>query len=94
MVWEYFDFQQFYNEWVDHDGPPEDFKFWVIAWLFRIQDDPTADAAPAEGLGEPWWVVRIPHAENDTHVVVCLYSIDGIRVRCSGITTLPRSAAL
>jgi hypothetical protein len=91
---EYFDFYRSYNEWSDNDGPPEDFRFWVMAWLYRIQDDPTADAAPAEGLGEPWWFVQIPHAENGTHTVVCLYSIDENRVRCSGITTLPKPVTL
>lgn len=59
-----------------------------MAWLFRFQDEPTVDSARAPQLGDPWWFAKIPHAENDTHAVVCLYSIEDDRVRCSGITTL------
>lgn len=87
MSWEFYDFHERYNQWVDDDDPPEDFRFWVMAWFARISEYPKADAARAP-MGEPWWFAQIPHAENATHAVVCLYSIDGNLVRCSGITTL------
>lgn len=90
MTWEFFDFHERFDQWVDEDDPPDDFRFWVMAWLFRLQDEPTVDAAPATGLGEPWWFAKIPYAEDATSAVVCLYSIDGARVRCSGITTLSK----
>ena len=88
MSWGFSDFHERFNEWVDTDDPDDELRFWVMAWLYRLQDDPESDAAPADGLGAPWWFSRIPHAENATHGVVCLYSIDGDQVRCSGITTL------
>lgn len=88
MPWSFSDFHERYNQWVDTDDPPADFRFWVMAWLYRLQEDPETDAAISPGLGEPWWFVRVPHAESETHAVVCLYSIEGKYVRCSGITTL------
>lgn len=88
MSAEFYDFHERYNRWVDVDEPSSDFRFWVMAWLYRMQDDPTVDAAPAEALGHPWWFALIPNAEDDTHAVVCLYSVDGDQVRCSGFTTL------
>jgi hypothetical protein len=30
---DYFDFHERFNQWVDEDDPPDDFKFWVMAWL-------------------------------------------------------------
>jgi len=39
-------------------------------------------------LGEPWWFAKVPHAENDGYGVVCLYSIEDDRVRCSAFTIL------
>ena len=88
MTGQFSDFHERYNQWVDDDQPPDDFRFWVMAWLYRLQDDPRSDAALADGLGEPWWFAKIPRAEDATHAVVCLYSIDGDQIRCSGITTL------
>ena len=76
MSWRFSDFYDRYNQWVDQDDPPSDFRFWVMAWLFRLQEDPKTDAAPAEELGEPWWFCKIPNAEDDSHGVVCLYSIE------------------
>ena len=93
MTWEFSDFHLHYNQWIEGDSPPDDFRFWVMAWLYQLQDDPKVAAAPADGLGEPWWFPKVPHAENDTHAVVCLYSIDGDHVRCSGITTLRKPLA-
>lgn len=88
MNYRFFDFHERYDQWVDADGPSVDFRFWVMAWLFRLQDDPRVDAAPADELGEPWWFARIPHAEDDAFAIVCLYAIDGEEVRCSCFTTL------
>lgn len=88
MTWEFYNFHERYNVWADTDNPSVDFRFWVMAWLFRLQDDPEVDAAPAEALGHPWWFARIPNAEDDTHAVVCLYSIEDEHVQCSGFTTL------
>jgi len=88
VTWQFFDFHERYNQWVDDDDPSEDFKFWVMAWFARLQDDPEVDAAPAPGMGQPWWFAKVPRAENDTHAVVCLYSIENDRVRCGGVTTL------
>lgn len=90
MTWKFSDFHERYNQWVDDDDPPEAFRFWVMAWLYRLQEDPESDATIAPGLGEPWWFAKIPYAETETHAVVCLYSIEGEDVRCSGITTLPK----
>lgn len=90
MTWQFFDFNERFNQWVDDDNPPEDFRFWVMAWLYRMQDDPTVDAARADALGDPWWFARIPNAESASHAVVCLYRIDDNNVRCSGFTTLPK----
>lgn len=90
MSLEFSDFHERYNQWVDDDDPPEDFRFWVMAWLYRLQEDPKVDAAPARQLGDQWWFAKIPHAEDGTSGVVCLYSIDGNHVRCSGITTLSK----
>lgn len=72
MSWEFSDFQDRFNTWVVTDDPPDDFRFWVMAWIYRLQDDPKADAAPADGMGEPWWFAKVPNAENETHAVVCL----------------------
>jgi hypothetical protein len=88
VSWRFSDFYLRYIQWVADDDPPEDFKFWVMAWLYRLQDDPRSDAAVAPGLREPWWFAKVPHAENDTHAVVCPYSIEDDHVRCSGITSL------
>lgn len=90
MANEYFDFYDRYNDWADDDDPSDDFKFWVMVWLYRLQDDPTVSAALAEGLGPPWWFARIPNAEDEHRAVVCLYSLDGAVVRCSGFTTLSK----
>ncbi len=92
MTWEFSDFHERYNEWVDEETPDDEFRFWVMAWLFRLQDDPTTDASLAPELGHPWWFAKIPNAENETHAVVCLYSIaiDGDEVRCSGFSTLQK----
>ena len=88
MTWEFSDFHKHFNEWVESDDPPDDFRFWVTAWLYRLIEDPRSDAVPASDLGEPWWFVQVPHAESDSHAVVCLYSIDADQVRCSGFSTL------
>ena len=45
MTYRFSDFHDQYNQWVDDDDPPEDFRFWVMAWLFRLQDEPTVDSA-------------------------------------------------
>lgn len=65
-----------------------DFKFWVMAWLFALQDDPTTHAARVPELGDQWWFAKIPNAEDEHQAVVCLYSIEDDVVRCSGFTTL------
>lgn len=88
MTWRFSDFYVRFHQWVDDDDPSEEFRFWVIAWLFRLQDDPMVDAARAPGVGEPWWFAKIPGAEDDRLGVVCLYSIVDEHVRCSNITTL------
>lgn len=90
MSWEFYNFLVDFNRWVDQDEPPTDFKFWVMAWLYRIQEDPYADAAPADQLGAPWYFAVIPNAEDDTHAVVCLYEINvaAEQVKCSGFSTL------
>jgi hypothetical protein len=90
VTWRFSDFHERYNEWVAEDDPPEDAMFWVMAWLYRLQDDPETDATVAPGLGKPWWFAQIPHTETNTHAVVCLYSIEGDHVRCSGFTTLSK----
>jgi hypothetical protein len=84
----FFDFHERFNYWVEDDDPPADFKFWVMAWLFALQDDPTTHAAHTPELGDKWWFARIPNAEDEQRCVVCLYSIEGDVVRCSGFTTL------
>jgi hypothetical protein len=90
VTWRFSDFHERYNEWVETDDPTDEFRFWVMAWIFRLQDDPKVAAVLAPRLGEPWWLARIPHAENGTQAVVCLYSIEDDHVRCSGITTLSK----
>lgn len=90
MTHRYFDFHERFNQWVTEDDPPDDFKFWVMAWLHRLQDDPRADAAQTPEMGELWWFAKIPRAEDQHRAVVCLYSIDGDVVRCSGITILSK----
>lgn len=84
----YFDFHERFNYWVQDDDPPDDFKFWVMAWLFALQDDPTVHAARAIELGPDWWFAVIPNTDDGARAVVCLYSIVGDVVRCSGFTTL------
>jgi hypothetical protein len=88
--WQYGNFWEQFNAWVDADDPSDEFKFWVMAWLYRIQEDPEADAAPAEDIGRPWWFAVIPGAEDNTRAVVCLYSIGLVQdeVKCSGFSTL------
>jgi hypothetical protein len=88
VSWTFYDFYDRFNEWVEADDPPGDFRFWVMAWLYRVQEDPRADATPADAIGSDWWFVRVPRADNETHAVVCTYSIQGERVRCGGFTTL------
>lgn len=90
MTHDFFDFHERFNEWVREDKPSDDRKFWVMAWLFALQDNPRVSAAPASELGEAWWFARVPHAEDARTAVVCLYSINGTIVRCSGITTLSK----
>lgn len=84
----FLNFHERFNYWVEDDDPSEDFKFWVIVWLFALQDNPTAHAARAGELGDKWWFAKIPNAEDKNRGVVCLYSIDGQTVKCSGFTTL------
>lgn len=86
--WRFHDFFLRFNQWVEVEEPSDDFRFWVIVWMKGLPADPRAAGAPAEGLGEPWWFAKIPNAEDDTHAVVCLYSIERDEVRCSNFTTL------
>ena len=89
-IYRFFDFHDRFNYWVDTDEPGDDFRFWVMAWLWKLCDDPHVDAAPADGLGAPWWVCKVPLAENETLGVVCLYSVEKDVVRCSGFSTLSK----
>jgi hypothetical protein len=86
---EYFDFFERFNYWVDEDDPSEDFKFWVMAWIFRLIDSPTAGAGLAP-TGKPLWFAKVPRAEDEHSGVVCLYTIQDNVVRCNGITTLSK----
>lgn len=85
---EFFGFFERLNQWVGDDNPCDDFRFWAMAWFFRLQEDPYVDAEPAEAIGVPWWFAKIPNAEDDNYAVVCLYSVENGKVRCGGITTL------
>ena len=73
MHWEFFDFWERYDVWVDEDNPPQLFRFWVMAWIFGLEADPYRAATPAPQIGIPVWFARIPQAEDDDFAVVCLY---------------------
>lgn len=90
MSYAFYDFHERFNQWVDDNEPPDDFKFWVMAWLLTLQSNPTVHAARANELGEDWWFAKVPNADDDDRAVVCLYSIIGEVVRCSGFTTLSK----
>lgn len=84
----FYGFHEAFNGWVDELNPSDDFRFWVMAWLWELQDDVHYAADLAPEIGEPWWFVKVPNAEDDRRAVVSLYSIEGDDVRCAGINSI------
>ena len=84
--WRFHGFMLRLNEWIDADDPPEEFRFAVLAWLARFQDNPRYAAKPFQrGDGRSWFATI---AENQTQALACIYLIDGSDVRCGNFTIL------
>jgi hypothetical protein len=88
--WEFYEFWDRYNEWVDRDEPDYDKRFWVIRWIYELDVEPTYSATVQPQVNG--WMARVPNAEDEFWCVVGLFTIDettGV-VRCSSIITLPK----
>lgn len=96
MTWTLDGFEGQYDDWVERDQPPVEWRIAVLEWIHALQDGPAPwpyDAArPHPTMGEPIWFYVILGAGDATHGVVCEYRVDRTlaELRCSRIHTLRR----
>lgn len=90
--WELRDFLKCFDDWVEREDPPADWRVDAMWWIHGLQDDVYRGAARHPELGVGWWFARIPGAEDENAATVCLYAVDERRrrARCSAITTLSK----
>lgn len=88
--WRLVNFVERLDDWIDTEGPADDLRLVVTAWVLSRAEDPYTGVRPEPGFPNLWFG-PVPDSVHGTgQVVACSYWVEEREhiVRCDSFATL------